>query len=83
MTVRTIWLVCKSGAATQIQKKEPRAILTHCYGHSLQLVVGDMVRQFGTQVKLRWSRGRKDRISEDAFFAPWYFSEMELEPAAG
>ena len=25
----------KSGVATQIQKREPRAILTHCYGHSL------------------------------------------------
>ena len=36
---------CKSGVATQIQKKEPRAILTHCYGHSLQLAVGDMVRE--------------------------------------
>ena len=35
----------KSGVATQIQKKEPRAILTHCYGHSLQLAVGDMVRE--------------------------------------
>ena len=36
---------CKSGVATQIQKKEPRAILTHCYGHTLQLAVGDMVRE--------------------------------------
>ena len=35
----------KSGVATQIQKKELRAILTHCYGHSLQLAVGDMVRE--------------------------------------
>ena len=36
---------CKYGVATQIQKKEPFAILTHCYGHSLQLAVGDMVRE--------------------------------------
>ena len=36
---------CKSGVATQIQKKEPHAILTHCYGHSLLLAVGDMVRK--------------------------------------
>ena len=35
----------KPGVATQIQRKEPRAILTHCYGHSLQLAVGDMVRE--------------------------------------
>ena len=39
-------MVCsKSGVATQIQKKEPRAILTLCYGHSLQLAAGDMVRE--------------------------------------
>ena len=35
----------KSGVATQIEKKEPRAILTHCYGHSLQLAIGDTVRE--------------------------------------
>ena len=45
MTARTIWFGSKSGVATQIQKKEPRAILTHRYGHSLQLAVGDMVRE--------------------------------------
>ena len=36
---------CKSGIATQIQKKEPRVILTHCFEHSLQLAVGDMARE--------------------------------------
>ena len=41
------------------------------------------VIQFGTQVKFRWSRDRNDRTAENAFFAPWFFSEMELEPAAG
>ena len=35
----------KSGVATQIQKKEPRAIFTDCYEHSLQLAVGDMVKE--------------------------------------
>ena len=35
----------KSGIATQIQKQEPDAILTHCYDHSLQLAVGNMVRE--------------------------------------
>ena len=34
----------KSGVATQIKKDEPRAILTHCYGHALQLAVGDTVK---------------------------------------
>ena len=34
----------KSGVVTQIPKRN-RAILTHCYGHLLQLAVGDMVRE--------------------------------------
>lgn len=34
----------KSGVATQIKKDEPRAILTHCYRHALQLAVGDTVK---------------------------------------
>ena len=39
--------------------------------------------QFGTQVRFRWSRDRNNRTAENAFSAPWYFSEMESEPAAG
>ena len=39
--------------------------------------------QFGTQVKFRWSRDRNNGTAENAFSAPWYFSEMQLEPAAG
>lgn len=35
----------RSGVATLIQKEEPRAILVHCYGHSLQLAVCDTVKQ--------------------------------------
>ena len=35
----------RSGVATMILKEEPRAILTHCYGHSLQLAVCDTVKQ--------------------------------------
>ena len=35
----------QSGVATLIQKEEPRAILAHCYGHSLQLAVSDTVKQ--------------------------------------
>lgn len=34
----------KSGVATQIKNYEPRGILTHCYGHALQLAVGDTVK---------------------------------------
>ena len=39
--------------------------------------------QFGTQVKFRWSRDRNNRTADNAFSAPWIFSEMELGPAAG
>ena len=39
--------------------------------------------QFGTQVKFRWSRDHNNRPAENAFSAPWYYSEMELEPVAG
>ena len=39
--------------------------------------------QFGTQVRFRWSRDRNNWTAENAFSAPWYFSEMELEHAAG
>ena len=41
------------------------------------------VIQFGTQVNFRWSRDHNNRTAENAFSAPWYFSEMELEPVAG
>ena len=35
----------KRGVATQLQSEEPRAVLTHCYGHSQNLAVGDAVKQ--------------------------------------
>lgn len=35
----------RSGVATVISSEEPRAVFTHCYGHSLNLAVGDTVRQ--------------------------------------
>ena len=35
----------KSRMATQITPEEPRAIYSHCYGHSLQLAVGDMIKE--------------------------------------
>ena len=34
----------RNGAATQILKDEPRAVYTHCYGHALNLVACDTVR---------------------------------------
>ena len=36
---------CKNGFAKQISDKETKAIYTHCYGHALNLAVGDMVKQ--------------------------------------
>lgn len=36
---------CRNGVATQIQAKEKRAILTHCYGHALNLAVSDSIKQ--------------------------------------
>ncbi|KAL5460140.1 hypothetical protein EMCRGX_G033567 [Ephydatia muelleri] len=36
---------CKNGVATQTQAKEKKAILTHCYGHALNLAVSDCIKQ--------------------------------------
>ena len=35
----------KSGVAPRIAEKEPRAVFTHCFGHSLNLGVSDTVKQ--------------------------------------
>ena len=35
----------KSGVATQLLKDEPRAVYMHCYGHALNLAVGDTVKK--------------------------------------
>ena len=35
----------KTGVSTQIKPEEPRTIFTHCYGHSLQLAVGDTIKR--------------------------------------
>ncbi len=34
----------KSGVATQLLNDEPRAVYIHCYGHALNLAVGDTVK---------------------------------------
>ena len=39
----------KCGMAIQIKAKEPRAIFSHYYGHSLQLTVGDMIKVVKSQ----------------------------------
>ena len=35
----------KSGVAERIRRLEPRALFTHCYGHSLNLAASDMIKQ--------------------------------------
>ena len=35
----------KRGVTTQISTEEPRATFTHCYGHALNLAVGDTVKK--------------------------------------
>ena len=36
---------CRKGVATQLSAKEKRVVLTHCYGHALNLAVGDSMKQ--------------------------------------
>ncbi len=38
----------KKGVATQLQVDEPRAIYTHCYGHSLNLAAADTIKRCKT-----------------------------------
>ena len=35
----------RNGVARQLTNEEPRAIFTHCYGHALNLTVGDIVKK--------------------------------------
>ena len=35
----------KNGVATRLLADEPRALLTHCYGHALNLAVADAIKQ--------------------------------------
>ena len=35
----------KSGVATLVQKEEPRAVFTHCYGHALNLACSDSLKR--------------------------------------
>ena len=36
---------CRNGVATQLASKEKRTVLTHCYGHALNLAVGHAMKQ--------------------------------------
>ena len=39
--------------------------------------------QLGTQAESHRSRDHNGQAAVNGFSAPWYFSEMELEPVAG
>ena len=65
----------RNGVATQILSEEPRAVFTHCYGHALNLAVGDTVKKnkilsnaldmtFEISKLLKWSP-RRDAIFHD------------------
>lgn len=43
---------CKCGVAAQLLAEEPRALLAHCYGHALNLAVGDAMKQLKYAVTL-------------------------------
>ena len=49
---------CRNGVKTQILAKEPRALFTHCYGHSLSLSVADTVNLFRYYV-IQWTQSMK------------------------
>lgn len=36
---------CRNGVAAKLRQEESRAVLTHCYGHSLNLAVGDTLKR--------------------------------------
>ena len=36
---------CRSGVAVQLLKEEPRALYTHCYGHSFNLACSDSIKK--------------------------------------
>ena len=38
-------LKCQAGVAKLVLDEEPRAIYTHCYGHSLNLACNDTIKQ--------------------------------------
>jgi hypothetical protein len=38
----------RNGVAKQITDEEPKALFTHCYGHSLNLSAGDTIKRCHT-----------------------------------
>ena len=46
---------CRSGVATTLQQQEPRALYTHCYGHTLNLAVQDSVKKTMLFLEMLWT----------------------------
>ena len=44
-------MVQRSGTCTKICAEEPRPLFIHCYGHALNLAVGDTVKRHGIKSK--------------------------------
>ena len=57
----------KSGVAIQIKTEDPRAIFSHCYGHSFELAVGDMIRELKN---LKDALDTTSKISKLLTFSP-------------
>ena len=54
----------KSGVATQIQEIQPKAIVTHCHGHSLSLAVKDLTSSCDVLSKIDGYRWRDMRTCQ-------------------
>lgn len=65
----------KSGVATNITKKEERAVYTHCYGHALNLAVSDSVK--GSKV-MRDALDTVFEISKLIKYSPKRDSQFEV-----
>ena len=69
------------GAAVQIASEEPRALYTHCYGHALNLAVGDTIKK---QKLLRDALDVAYEISKLLKYSPRHdtvFEKLKLQMA--
>lgn len=80
-----------SGKTTvQIMSEEPHALYTHCYGHALNLALGDTIKQLkllqdALDVTYEISKLLKYSPRRDIFFEKlnrWHLSFLDSEPFA-
>ena len=73
---------CRSGLAKLIRDEEPRAVYTHCYGHSLNLAAGDTVK--GSAV-MKCTVEVTHKVTKSVKFSPHcdaFFQELKKELAS-